>query len=304
MRFLISLTLMLQPLTTFGQINQNSESTIHTGSLEYSAQQLARPETYSSEERQIAALVSPVMKENLRAAFILAQQKFISADINKMASYWLDVVSYSLKADWDRPEREIISFSYLRLAQISQNTDETKKYITDAAIFDSTYVPNIHLLPPPIVEQFKLACRSINKVKISTNHLKEFSFALINGQKQKITTNKPLILNVGLLRFTLISSTHQPVTRVLFSGQLENFKPTLTPRQLPTLASLRPKTEDYIGAREPINNLSSTRDKTDYTFYKKQNFWLGMALITATAVAITRQNNQKEVPAATHREGL
>lgn len=123
--------------------------------------------------------------------------------------------------DWNKEQRRIILYAFLRLAQLEKNSNRKKAFLISAGNFimenlTSTY-PEYNLFPPPFIErlnnfQNKKNSFVINWKKLFPHH----EILLINGKKMTDKTK----LKEGKYRITVLSSSHVPWIKTIELGDL------------------------------------------------------------------------------------
>lgn len=307
--------------------------------FEYEAQKLARPSMVTYDQYVEKNLVSEEIKENLRQAFLSAQESFLKSELQQIAEAWQEVVGFAFKADWAQPQREMISIAYLRLAQMAESSEKTKLYVASALNFDPTYVPDHHLFPPPLVEIYEAMRKKIVFISVPTKGFQGFSTLLVNGRAHPFSGRTDVALDLGLKRITLVSAMYEPVSRVLEAEDLKNFSPQRVPAKNPskdvqltvTAKSTSTKiVESKVGRLRPVGHLNTigplpvsltpsidaispealaqghtpTPDSSSRAFYQKKNFWISAGLIAGALIILQNSQKEKSDHAPTHREGF
>jgi hypothetical protein len=307
-----------------------------TQDQQFKAELLARNEAISFDEFVQEKLVSPTLHENLKVAFMRAQDQFLKSEISQIESAWQDVANYAYKADWRDTDRAMLEIAFLRLAQLSSEASQTRSWLQTAVSFDSNYQPDSQLYPPPLLQLYESMKKKQNLVEISTELMNGFSQVLINGTEIRIGSAQVLKISDGIKRVTFISSRYQPVTRVVEARSIVDLRPEKKPlvegdclsarlspyadkmlssetskiifsdrcnalaTTLP-LQSLKPQIKDF-SADETIENRIETRHPPK--FYEKSSFWISTALATALIVTLQHSLQKDDSDRPTHREGL
>ncbi len=196
----------------------------------------ANPQEYavylqnSDFEKISSVFLSCEAKNKLKELSQKAQIEFLGGDLSKAQNFYLDIVEQKWTCDWNENERQFISFAFFRLAQLESSSEKQTLWLTEAINFDDTYLPDVSLFPPPLIELSKNLQKQISKVRILLPEpVKKFSALLRNGRL--IPLNQiSLEERPGKARYTFISETYQPEKVFMSLKELETL--SLSPRVL------------------------------------------------------------------------
>lgn len=280
----------------------------NTSDFDFSAMKQARTDMIALDDYQLKNLVPNEIKENLRAAFIKAQVSHLNSQTAQNIELWQDVISYAFKADWQKNNREMIQMAYLRLAELSSTSIESKKWITQCFEYDPQFKPDAHLFATPTTEQYGAIRAKYIFKNFAFVRRTGFSKILINGTLFDLLEKKPIHITNGLKRITLLSQTYKPVTRIIAAEFLNQ----LTPEK-----ELASQESNYMHESEPAFDyaLHSTTDFAPSIekniakdnapqFYKKPWFWASTATLIGAIVIYNNSKQSDPGHTPTHREGL
>ncbi|MCB0350117.1 MAG: hypothetical protein KDD38_02970 [Bdellovibrionales bacterium] len=280
---------------------------------EFEAQKLARNQSVGFDDFVAKQSAPALLIENLNQSFLVAQDHFLKSEIGVIENDWLDVTAFAHKADWAKPQREMIQTAYLRLAQIASDATSTRKYLLEALCYDDEFVPDQKLFPPPLIEQYNSLKSHIPKKELTFISAEGFSYALINGVQHRISSRTPLHIRPGTKRITYLSPTYMPVSRVLDTSEIIKYQPQKILAQKISAPTSKLKQRSLVKSAEdlfsaPTSISPSIENKMpsaiNEQFYKKPKFWVGAAILAGVVYALKSQNNEKAGAAPTHREGL
>lgn len=264
---------------------------------EFKAQLLAQRNLIPYDQYMSHRLVPESLQDGLSHAFSAAQESFLRSELPLMEAQWLDVTAYALKADWAKPQRDMIQTAYFRLAQMASTPEKTRQFLEMAIQLDASYTPNPQLFPPPLIDQYEALRTKSQKIQVSTKAWHGFSQILVNGVPHDLENQTEILLSPGLLRVTFLSPSFEPVTRVLDSKILAQFRPQKIAAQM--------NMPEKIYSPEPAITTPLPASKPQRLF-EKPSFWVGAAILAGVALAIERQGRSDRDRANTnsHREGF
>jgi hypothetical protein len=158
----------------------------------------------------------------LRQTFKQAQYHFLNGSLEKSQSLFKEISEQKWECDWRDEDRKIISFSYFRLAQLSQNEMEQIQLITDAINFDDSTKPDEAIFPPPIFQLYQQLHNELKKHSFSwPAFAKNYSYVLRNGQF--ISLSNPAIETFSLrARYTFVSDSYKLETFTMTFEEILN----------------------------------------------------------------------------------
>lgn len=186
----------------------------------------ASPVEYGAYLRASADRVSPIqvyrrehpsaeMRRLLLQRLTLAQQSFLSGSLEAARSGFLAVAQMRTEDDWGATEREVFFVSLFRLAQLSSSAEERDEFLASALTLGEELQPEARLFPPPLLSRWQELRASRKPIVVSTVGLIEWETVLIDGRAFSLAPQGELRLRPGRYRVTYLSSSRQPVTRIL-----------------------------------------------------------------------------------------
>lgn len=184
----------------------------------------------SSHEKISSYFLKCDLKTSLHEDLKKGQILFLDGDLQKAKKYFLKVVEQKWGCDWEDDERQMISFSFFRLAQLEQEGPNPWRWIEEAIQFDDEYVPEESIFPPPMIQAYKQIVQKQSRVKITLpSFAKKFSTLLRNGRFMSLS-QLTLQAQEGKARYTFVSDTYQTEKVFLNLKDLENL--SLNPQAL------------------------------------------------------------------------
>ena len=136
-----------------------------------------------------------------------AQRSFLKGHLKQAGDYFRSIVEQAYDNDWNKEIKDMIFYSYLRLAQIEWK-DNPNHFLYSALIFAPSFKPDESLFPPPLIRKFNKIKNKQPLLKIKLGRIFPFhETILING---KSFSKKSISLPYGNYRVTALSSSHQP----------------------------------------------------------------------------------------------
>jgi hypothetical protein len=287
--------------------------------IEYRAYLLSEPQYFAVSRALLTERPTADKARELRERYEEAERTYISADLLKAHSVFLQVTELAFQDDWSAAQRAMIFHAYLRAAQTAQNPELRQNLLRDAGRFDFKNKIDEKLFPPPLVEEFKIIKSEETLVPVTLSRaFAPFSYALLNGETIDL---KKFVLRVpaGDFRLTLISDSLKPVTQVLTASQLKLWQPSheffaTGTCETPVITNGIPNRAETLYEHDCIVNKSKIatatptlieqtlqnrepylRDKNNPTkrteFYK--NKWLWGAIGVVAAVIAIDQNHDR-----------
>ncbi len=262
------------------------------------------------------------LNEDLKRAQIL----FLDGDLQQAKDHFSKVVEKKWSCDWADDERKIISFSFLRLAQMTPNLEAQKDYLYEAIQFDESFRPDEAIFPPPLVNSYKTLLQQLPRQKIVLpTFSKKFTGLLRNGRFLSLA-NLTLEAQSGKARYTFVSDSYQ--TEKYFISLTELSALTLEPQPLvygdcdnmQVHESLKWQTELHVffslncikGMQQnsslATQSLSSSPQMKELTasteipvqdapkgsWLQRNGLWLGTAIVGSLLVSYHLKNQDKE----------
>lgn len=168
------------------------------------------------------SMVNQLLKE--------AQFNFLNGSLDAAKKKFTEISENKWSCDWKTDERKIITFSFFRMAQLSNSPSEQMGFLTEAISFDDEVTPDVSVFPPPIIEMYrKTKAQMARKQMMLPDTSKKFSGLFRNG---KFISLNALAINTYPMRarLTLVSDTYRPETRVITPDEFQNSQ--LDPRPL------------------------------------------------------------------------
>ncbi len=277
--------------------------TADMSNTDFMALKVANGNPLSIDELNYSQLVTPELAENLKGAFLRAQQAYLKSESPKTEPLWRDVVSFSLKADWRETHREMMQIAFFRLAQIAATSEKTHYWLSECARFDPFAKPNAAYIPAQLYEQYdQIKAQQNILADVSNDSLDGFTLLVVNGRLYNLESSTRLQLPEGTHRFTLLSPIFNTVTRVMTAEQWVHFQPE---KERATWATSAPRYDrPVINRFTGEASIEGTAPRAEKPFYKKTWFWVGAAALTGAVVLYQKSREKDDPRAPTHREGF
>ena len=169
-------------------------------------------------------------KNQILEDFKKAQILFLDGNLDKSKQQFLIVTEKKWSCDWAESERQMVLFSFLRLAQIEQESARQTQWLTQAVQFDSEWTPDPSVFPPPLIAQFSSLRRQTTAQKIVLPAFSQKYSALLRNGRFISLAQLSLEASAGKARYTFISDTYQIETVFITLLELEQL--TLQPQPL------------------------------------------------------------------------
>ncbi len=169
----------------------------------------------------------PEQVEHLLKIFESAQRHYFSGHDELARASFLEVTKMSPAADWQEVHRQVIFYSFLRLAQMTSQSQDRQNLLEAAISFAPDLLPDNTLFPPPLMSSWKQVHFTLEKRAslISTEEkFPGYDILKINGHSVDIKTIKSVLLFPGSHRISLLSNSHPYFSQTLNSSQLELLK--------------------------------------------------------------------------------
>lgn len=281
----------------------------------------------SSAEKISAYFLKCDVKKELYEDFKKAQIQFLDGNIEQAKTLFANVAEKKWSCDWTDDERKMISFSFLRLAQLENEGLLQQQWLQDAIDFDDQLKADESIFPPPIVKAFILLQKKQLPQKITLpNVVKKFSAILRNGRFMNLA-QITLQAQPGKARYTLISDSYQ-VEKVFLTlselevlslepqplvfGDCENFQIAESLRWLKnisvfhgldcikenhstekTLTSIPPKETSLLASNDEMQSPL----KPQGSWIQRNALWVGTAIVGSLLIGyhLNRQNEPQAV---------
>lgn len=160
----------------------------------------------------------------LKDKLLSAQKLYLSGEGEKAVQAFQKISQLALLADWDKEDRRIILYSFLRQAQSEEDTEKRKALLLSASDFSLVKINELnyqdyHLFPPPLMNELKNIQDKSNTLwfdwkTIFSNH----EIVLINGKL--LQDNEKIKMPQAFYRVSAFSSSHQPWSQRLNLSKL------------------------------------------------------------------------------------
>ena len=248
-----------------------------------------------------------------------AQRSFLKGHLKQSGDYFRSITKQAYSNDWNKEIKNMIFYSYLRLAQIEWK-DDPHNFLYSAIIFSPSFKPDESLFPPPLVKKFNEIKTKQPLLKIKLRRIFPFhKTILINGTEMTKSTQS---LPYGNYRVTALSSSHQPWSQKISLSELVQ-KRIVTPPwaggscQKPFVSQkinkenvlypqfCRWKPAPIVKKKETLPNLvieNNMKQKIQMTLKDNQKWvWVGAAVgITAGIILL----NKNKTPAPIIKKGF
>ncbi len=260
-------------------------------------------------------------EERLRSKLETAQRAWLGSSPEKARTAFVELAELARRADWKDPQREVILYAHLRLAQSAVSPIERVEWLESAARLTPDLEPDSSLFPPPLLRELKelratIATRSLPLALHDV--FPGFKFVLVDGRKIDLASKATTRISPGVHRITALSDRHMPVTEELTAAQLGVFRVNGRPFAescASPLVSLEDGTRIEVlngqNCKPPSSSVAKVPD-ADWTKVSQEVsarprrdwLWIGLAAVgTALAISVAR-DRQKGETTAVHREGF
>ena len=157
-----------------------------------------------------------------------AQKSFLKDHLSQAGEYFRLITKKAFDENWTKEARNIIFYSFLRLAQIEWKDPSAEVFLHSAVIFDLSLEPKPELFHPPLIQKFDRIKKNLPKIKLSLSRIFPFhSSILINGRV--FSSKENIELPYGKYFVTALSSSHKAWHRILNISQLVQKRVTTSP---------------------------------------------------------------------------
>lgn len=285
----------------------------------------------SSAEKISSYFLKCEVKKDLYEDFKKAQIQFLDGNIDKAKALFVIVAEKKWSCDWTDDERKMISFSFLRLAQL-ENTDLLRhQWLQDAIDFDDQLKPDESVFPPPLLKEFNMLQKKQPQQKITLpNVAKKFSAILRNGRFISLA-QITLQAQPGKARYTFVSDSYQTEKffftlseletlslepQPLVFGDCDNFQISESLRMLKNISVFHSldcikdnnSPETILTQSTPqdvnLNSLTNEMEKSQPargSWLQRNAFWVGTAVVSSILIGyqLNKQNEPKAVAVPT-----
>lgn len=179
-----------------------------------------------------------------------AQTEFLNGALLEAKSSFQNLIEKLPAGDWSEEQRKILAYSFLRLAQMSENSAEISRLSRQAAQLGEIKLdPN--LFPPPLWQQYqsKIKQRKTQSLPLDL-WFKNARYLLVDGLPIELTPDQQIISDEWPHYFTLVYDHAPPVSRELTWAELKLWRPEPLPFITGTC-------EDFVIRQEPLQNQST-----------------------------------------------
>jgi hypothetical protein len=169
-------------------------------------------------------------KDQILEDFKKAQILFLDGNLDQAKQQFLLVTEKKWSCDWAESERQLVLFSFLRMAQIEQDAARQTQWLTHAVHFDSEWTPDPSVFPPPLIAQFSSVRRQTMTQKIVLPTFSPKYSALLRNGRFMSLAQLSLEATSGKARYTFVSDTYQIETVFMTLTELQQL--TLQPQPL------------------------------------------------------------------------
>ena len=160
----------------------------------------------------------------LKDKLLVAQELYLSGDGEGAIKAFQKITKLAPLADWDKEDRRIILYSFLRIAQSEEDREKRKALLLSASAFalfkiNNVNYPDYDLFPPPMMEELRLFQEKSNALFVDwkvifPNH----EIILINGEE--MSKDQKAKIPQAFYRVSTLSSSHQPWSKNLNLSEL------------------------------------------------------------------------------------
>lgn len=293
---------------------------------EYQAFVLSSPVYESAATAELNNFPTAEDRELLASTFAKAQATFMEGSLTQAKEDFRAVVALAETDQWKEEEQNIFLHSYLRLAQLTHQPEETEEWLKQAVIWAPNATLEEKYFPPPLVTKFTQIKNALPKIKVDLSAFAgDFSVVLLNGRAISLAEKPKETLPEGPLRATFVSDTFQTVTvetttdliseteierKAWVEGTCQKHKlhwqrsgDVAKPYFSQTCHPMKKTVAEdvdinyHMPAPEPLPVNLPPAPKTTTAFYERTWFWLGVGAV-ATAVVVASLSNHESEPTA------
>ena len=246
----------------------------------------------------------------LKEQLLKAQEFYLLGEDKKAIKSFKDILNLAYKANWDKEERRIITYSFLRMAQLEEDFEKRKALLISGLDFLGTEeniedYPDYSLFPPPLITELKEIKKNKNILSLDWNKIfPNHEIILLNGQK--VEKDKISSLPHSFYKITALSSSHKEWSKNINLSELArlNIKTTsLTKGPCQKLELLIkaenikfapvsncPKLNPFVLKTKTVNNLALNSDnlilQTETKKFQPPKNWQTWLLVGAGVISI------------------
>ena len=273
-----------------------------------------------SELAKLSLLVESSQKAFLTGSLVVAKQLF------------KEIADLADSNDWKSAQREAITYSMLRFAQL-EKSELGRSYLRRAALFGYDVRFGRQLFPPPLFNLWKAEITRAQNKQLQISNIKDFAgfdIIKIDGRSYSLSDVESLKILPGDHRITFLGSQAQYYSQKISGSQLQVMKlnpvavvsgtctnPILNSEiSLPITALFEescprsfngqtwitlPKSEldkldiQSLGYKHSQKNFLSDTQKTNLAPSSRKWLWSGVGLAIATSLVLIYQNNQSQI---------
>ncbi len=248
-----------------------------------------------------------------------AQFEFLKGSLDKARGQFQKIVDLSFKEDWNTEQRDIINYSFLRLAQLQKNKQKQTETLRLSLAFDSKSSANQELFPPPLIAKRKRLKEKLKtQVWALPKNTEKFDQVFVNGQKVDFSSGF-LKKELGPLRISFYSNKWRPQSFQLKASELGEVRLPMIPlvtggchnpifnTDSLTQTKLTLFDQGCTGSAQtqlaglPTSDsaLSFPKEKRKKgpKFYENKWFWIGLSVVAVGLTAYqVDQHNQSSTP--------
>ena len=148
----------------------------------------------------------------LKQKLLTAQELYLLGEEERAIKSFKQISNLAYQADWDKEDRRILIYSFLRMAQLKDDPENKKALLLLTSDFFASKInkenySDYNLFPPPLMEKLQTIQKKKNNLSINWNKIfPDHEFILLNGKK--IEKNKILSLPQAIYKITALSSSH------------------------------------------------------------------------------------------------
>jgi hypothetical protein len=248
-----------------------------------------------------------------------AQFEFLKGSLDKARDQFQKIVDLSFEEDWNTEQREIINYSFLRLAQLQKKSHKQNETLLLSLAFDSNSSANQELFPPPLISKRKSLREKLKtQVWALPNNTEKFDLVFVNGQKVDFSSGF-LKKEAGPLRISFYSNKWRPQSFQLKASALSEVKVPVVPLVKGTCHNPVFNTDSLtrtkltlfdqgctgtaqaqlasLPTNDPTLSFPRENEKKGPKFYRNKWFWIGISVVAIGLTAYQiNQNNQSSSP--------
>ncbi len=166
-------------------------------------------------------------EKRLLQKFERAQKLFLSSDLDAAKVAYIEIAEEAFRADWSETQRKVITLSFLRVAQLSNDPHAVEDYLVRAVHFGWQIEIDSTMFPPPLVSQYSEILARERSKSLQVDFKEKFpqhDLIIIDGKRVKADLLRAYTVFPGRHRVTAVSNSHQLFTQELTLSQLNLIK--------------------------------------------------------------------------------